>query len=112
MDVIVYNPNGTINTSNTGSVVLADISETRVTAEIDRRLALHYGYDFNATTSLSLELGWQAINYFNVISDQPSVTDLIGNGNNNNSGLPSTHYAETSNFGLQSPYARVDLNIV
>lgn len=114
-DLIVYNPDGTLNTANTGTVTIADSSETRVIPEIDGRLGLHYGYHFNATTSLGLELGWQAINYFNVISDQPSLMALFGNnggGNgNNDSGFPSTHYAATSNFGLQGPYARVDLNI-
>jgi hypothetical protein len=105
-----YNPDGTVLAVGAPAVTVADDSETRVIPEIDGRLGLNYTVDFNSNMALGFELGWQATNYFNVISDQPSTTDIFSNGNGSG-GLPSTHYDKTSNFGLQGPYARVQLDV-
>ncbi len=95
-----------------GTVTVADYSETRVIPEIDGRLGLNYTVDFNANTALGFELGWQATNYFNVISDQPYLGDAIGNNGGSNKGAqPGEHYDSTSNFGVQGPYARVQLDL-
>lgn len=95
-------------------------SDTRVVPEIDGRLGLNYTMHFNSSnTALGFELGWQATNYFNVIADQYPVTlglaGAVGN-NNNNGGVPASsigtdHYADNVNFGVQGPYARVQLDV-
>lgn len=85
-------------------------SETRVIPEIDGRLGLNYMYTFDSNMALSFEAGWQATNYFNVVTDQYPVTAGLFN-----SGVASSvgnqHYDSTSNFGLQGPYARIQLDV-
>jgi len=94
-------------------------SDTRVIPEIDGRLGLNYTTHFNSSNmALGFELGWQATNYFNVIADQYPVTlglaGAFGN-NNNNGGVPTAigndHYNNNVNFGIQGPYARVQLDV-
>ncbi|MCD6045979.1 MAG: Legionella pneumophila major outer membrane protein precursor [Gammaproteobacteria bacterium] len=80
---------GTINGSNNND------SETRVIPEIDGRLGLNYTYDYNSTTALGFEAGWQATNYFNVVAE----------------GSSTGQYQDNTNFGVQGPYARVQLDI-
>ncbi len=77
-------------------------SQTRVIPEIDGRLGLNYTAQLNPAAALGFELGWQATNYFNVVSDQYPVT--LGP-------VSAEHYSNDSNFGLQGPYARVQLDI-
>lgn len=79
-------------------------SETLVIPEIDGRLGLNYTYNFDANTALGFEAGWQATTYFNVIYDQPSLDDILNE-------RPGNHYNSTTNFGLQGPYARLQLDI-
>ncbi len=93
--IVKYNADKTAVIS-THNETLADQSETRIIPEIDARLGLHYTYDFASNMAMGVEAGWQATNYFNVISDQTSGTG---------------HYDNTSNFGLQGPYARVQFDI-
>lgn len=86
-------------------------SETRVIPEIDGRLGLNYTYNFDSKTALGFEAGWQATNYFNVITDQYPVTAGLANTDGIASSVGNQHYDSTSNFGLQGPYARVQLDI-
>ncbi len=95
-------------------------SQTRVIPEIDGRLGLNYTYAFNSGMALGIEAGWQATNYFNVVSDQYPVNlglTGIGGGNSGGSGIGvastigNQHYDATSNFGLQGPYARLQLDV-
>jgi hypothetical protein len=70
-------------------------STTRVVPEMDGRLGLNYTYDFNSNMALGLEAGWQAVNYFNAVA-QTSTDD--GSVNH-------------SDFALQGPYARLQLDV-
>lgn len=85
-------------------------SETRVIPEIDGRLGLNYTYTFESNMALGLELGWQATNYFNVVTDQYPVTAGLFNSQFASS-VGNQHYDSTSNFGLQGPYGRLQLDI-
>ena len=115
VSLTTYNADGSVLATGAPYVTLADDSETRVIPEIDGRLGLNYTYDFDSNTALGFELGWQATNYFNVVADQPDLNPVFGqqnNGNNNNNnGNPGTHYSDNSNFGIQGPYARIQLDI-
>ena len=115
------------NTFNAGGVINAENntdSQTRVIPEIDGRLGLNYTYAFNSGMALGIEAGWQATNYFNVVSDQYPVNlgiTGIGGGNGGGGGggggigaasaIGNQHYDATSNFGLQAPYARLQLDV-
>jgi hypothetical protein len=72
-------------------------SETRVVPEIDGRLGLNYTYNFDSNMALGMEAGWQATNYFNVVADSFNSD--------------TQHYEGNSNFALQGPYARLQLDI-
>lgn len=76
-------------------------SETQVIPEIDGRLGLNYTYAFDSSMALGFEAGWQVTNYFDVIADQygPPLTTA------------QHQYQDNSNFGLQGPYARLQLDI-
>ncbi len=65
-------------------------SQTRVVPEIDGRLALAYTYAFDTDMALGVEAGWQAENYFN--------SSINANAN-------------TANFALQGPYARLQFDV-
>ena len=69
-------------------------SSTRVVPEMDGRLGLNYTYDFNSGMALGVEGGWEAINYFNAVAQE----NLDGSINR-------------SNFALQGPYARLQLDV-
>jgi Legionella pneumophila major outer membrane protein precursor len=69
-------------------------SSTRVVPEMDGRLGLNYTYDFNSNMALGVEAGWQAVNYFNAVA-QESIDGSI----------------DHSNFALQGPYARLQLDV-
>ncbi|MBY0377969.1 MAG: hypothetical protein K2Q33_05355 [Gammaproteobacteria bacterium] len=65
-------------------------SQTRVVPEIDGRLGLAYTRNFSSDMAWGIEAGWQAENYFN------SNVNVSGN---------------TTNFALQGPYARLQLDV-
>jgi Legionella pneumophila major outer membrane protein precursor len=112
VSLTTYNADGTVLAEGAPNVTLADDSETRVIPEIDGRLGLNYTHNFDSNMALGFELGWQATNYFNVIADQPDLNPVFGSqGNNGNSGNPGTHYTDNSNFGIQGPYARIQLDV-
>ncbi len=92
-----YDASGTA--VSTSSIDSDHESNTRLVPEIDGRMGLNYTYNFDSNTALGFEAGWQATNYFNVVSDE-SLLDVIGN-----------HHSDTSDFGMQGPYARVQLDI-
>jgi hypothetical protein len=72
-------------------------SQTRVVPEIDGRLGLNYTYNFASNMALGVEAGWQATNYFNVVADSLNTDTGESAGN--------------SNFAIQGPYARLQLDI-
>ncbi len=65
-------------------------TQTRVVPEVDGRLGLAYTHDFSTNMAWGIEGGWQAENYFN------SNVNVSGS---------------TTNFALQGPYARVQLDV-
>lgn len=72
-------------------------SSTRVVPETDAKLGALYTIDFNSGYALGIEAGYQVSNYFNAVQNSSgSMTDT------------STEY---SNFFLQGPYARLQLDI-
>ncbi len=75
-------------------------SKTMVVPELDGRLGLNYKHSLNSTMDLGVEAGWQATNYFQVIND-PMLSSP--------GGTPA--HDKYSDFGLQGPYARVQLDI-
>lgn len=74
-------------------------TSTRIVPELDMRLGVNYTYAFNPDTALGVELGWEAVNYFNV-----KDTSLMGY-------LDTVSGAEETDFGLQGPYLRLQLDI-
>jgi hypothetical protein len=84
-------------------------STTRVVPEIDGRLGLNYTYNFNSKVALGVEAGWQATEYINGISMiAPPQDQSVVYGVKND---PSNSALVNSNFGLQGPYARLQLDI-
>jgi len=84
-------------------------SNTHVVPEIDGRLGLNYTYNFNSKVALGIETGWQATEYINGISMiAPPVDQSVVYGVKND---PSNSALVSSNFGLQGPYARLQLDI-
>lgn len=75
-------------------------TDLHVVPEIDGRLGIHYTYNFDATTVLGFEAGWQATNYFNVIAQEPAQY------------VNQTYGGSSANFGMQGPYARIQMDIV
>lgn len=94
-DTFSYLDDGTLETAASN---FPSNSNTVLIPEVDARLGINYKYNFDTTTDLDFEAGWQATNYFNVISDQAPI-DIVG------------AYLDTYNFGLQGPYVRVQLDM-
>jgi hypothetical protein len=80
---------GTASASNDNN------SQTHVVPEIDGRLGLNYTYNMNSGMAVGFEAGWQATNYFNVVADGSSINQ----------------HEDNTNFGIQGPYARVQLDV-
>ncbi len=78
-------------------------AETRVIPEIDGRLGLNYSHSTDSNMTLGLEAGWQVTDYFQAIAN-PSLVN--GNGN---SFTPARQ--GNTDFGLQGPYARLQLDL-
>ena len=92
-------------TSTSGVVSLNSISDTdhdldtntRVVPEADAKLAAMYHADFNNGYGLGFEVGYQVTNYFNAIENSTiSTVDT------------STEYTD---FFMQGPYARIQLDV-
>lgn len=79
------------------------ISQTRIIPEIDARLGLNYSYHFESKTALGIEAGWQALNYFQAVDNPPDEFALGETG--------ASLHEDYSNFGLQGPYARIQLDV-
>lgn len=71
--------------------------EEHVVPEVDARIGLHYSYSFDTTTVAGLELGYQAVNYFNAI-DIDNIDITAPNTVNN-----------SENYGYYGPYLRLQL---
>lgn len=92
-------------TSHESTKTLDDGSVTRIIPEIDGRLGLNYTYHFASTTALGFEAGWQATDYLQAVSNTSTT-----NTSRDDFGVEPPHY-EYSNFGLQGPYARIQLDV-
>lgn len=73
---------------------------THVVPELDARLGINYTYNFDPTTALGVELGYQAVNYFDVVD-----TDLV------DARAPNTVNG-SEDFGYHGPYLRLQLSMV
>lgn len=73
--------------------------EWYIVPEMDAKLGIDYQHSFNPATSFDVQLGYQVINYFNVVEED--YNDI------------STPNSEVNrqNFGFQGPYARFQLNL-
>lgn len=72
-------------------------SSTRVVPEMDGRLGIGYAYDWGNGTGLGVEVGYEVTNYFDVVDK--SLTSY---------GDTSAH---DTDFGMQGPYLRLQLDI-
>jgi hypothetical protein len=68
---------------------------THVIPELDARLGVNYTYNFDPATALGVELGYQAVNYFDV-ADKDFIDAAVPNTVNN-----------SEDFGYHGPYLRV-----
>ena len=71
-----------------------------VVPELDARVGIDYAFAYSPNTSLNVQVGYQAVNYFDVVA--VDVTDTITPNTLNN----------TSNFGYYGPYLRGVLTFV
>jgi hypothetical protein len=72
---------------------------TAVIPELDAQLGLDYMYAFNPTVSMNAQVGYEAVNYFNIVdTDVLNITQV--NSVNN-----------TSDFNYHGPYFRLQLNV-
>lgn len=93
------------NTATVGGAIVASNTirsgddELRVIPELDARLGINYTYNFDPATALGVELGYQAVNYFNV-ADKDFIDAATPNTINN-----------SEDFGYHGPYLRVQLSM-
>lgn len=73
--------------------------DAHVIPELDARLGINYTYNFDPATALGVELGYQAVNYFDV-SDKDFIDATTPNTINN-----------SEDFGYHGPYLRVQLSM-
>jgi len=88
------NPNGnpvTQNYNNSG--------HTHVIPELDARIGFNYMYNYTDTSSMSFELGFQDVNYFDVVD-----TDYL------DTRLPNT-ISNSNDFAYRGWYARFQFNV-
>lgn len=71
----------------------------QVVPEVDARLGLHYDYMVTPATALGAELGYQAVNYFDV--SQKGFIDTVA---------PNTTHSQ-NNFAYYGPYFRLQMAI-
>lgn len=74
-------------------------SYTAIVPELDAKLGVDWMYAFNPNTSMNIQVGYQVVNYFNAENDDAFDT-LATNSVNN-----------TSDFGYNGPYLRLQLNV-
>ena len=91
------NYSGTTINSQTDGVHDVD-TNTRVVPEADAKLSAMYHADFNNGYGLGFEAGWQVTNYFDAIQNN-TVSSTVDT---------STEY---TNFFMQGPYARIQLDV-
>lgn len=70
---------------------------TRVVPELDARLGVNYTASFTPDTAVGIELGYEVVNYFDV------------NGNSQLSYADTANH--TSDFAMQGPYLRLQVDI-
>ena len=91
-------PDPSLEESSTEAQMNTDMHHnTHVVPEADAKLSAMYHMDVNQKYGLGFEAGWQVTNYFDVIqTDSSSYADTT---------------TEYTNFFLQGPYARVQLDV-
>lgn len=72
-------------------------SNSRVVPELDTRIGLNYGWAFNPDAALEVELGYEAINYFNL--RQNGMQSFVDSNSN------------STNFSVRGPYLRAQLDL-
>jgi len=85
-------------TAINGNVYKND-ENAHVIPELDARLGVNYTYHFNPGTALGVELGYQAVNYFDV-ADKDFIDATTPNTINN-----------SEDFGYHGPYLRAQLSV-
>lgn len=76
--------------------------ETHVIPEMDARLGLSYTHNCSAMMTLGIEAGWQVTDYFQALANPSDGLD---------EGTPTPVRTTNMDFGLQGPYARIQLDI-
>lgn len=91
-------------TSNSGASPINTIYDQddsfSIAPEVDAKLGISYHQAIDQNNAFDIELGYQAVNYFNVIDN-----DFI------DASTPNT-INNTSNLGYQGPYLRLQLELV
>jgi hypothetical protein len=103
--VIIGNFDWKYTVANSGASAIAgavsntfkNSDEHLIAPEADYRLGVNYTHEFSPDTSFGLELGWTAVQYFDVKDKSAArITSTVGN---------------MSDWGFQGPYLRVQANI-
>jgi len=98
IDTKITNRNYVDGTADTGFTYKND-ENAHVIPELDARLGINYTYNFDPATALGVELGYQAVNYFDV-SDKDFIDAATPNTINN-----------SEDFGYHGPYLRLQLSM-
>ncbi|MFN7097030.1 MAG: Lpg1974 family pore-forming outer membrane protein [Gammaproteobacteria bacterium] len=89
----------TINDTFTGTNETTVDDYTAIVPELDAKLGLDYMYAFNSIVSMNAQVGYEIVNYFNMVN--MDVWDITQTNSINN----------TSDFNYYGPYFRLQLNI-
>ena len=82
---------------NASSLLAKSRDHTACVPQVDYRLGINYLYEFSAETSLGLELGWDAVHYFDVLDrSNAMIVDTVG---------------QATDWGFQGPYFRIQANL-
>ncbi len=103
-----------LNQVSAGIFNYRDDSIRRVVPVTDLKLGLDYTYLFNnaANSDLTLEIGWQASEYFNAV-DRLATASVVPNSNILTPVIGSSQAlgSFTSSVGLDGPYATLTLHV-
>lgn len=90
------NPVQAADIGTAGTEVFKNSDEHLMVPEADYRIGINYTHEFSADTSCGVELGWNVVNYFDVMDKSASRT--------------ASTVGVTSDWGFQGPYLRVQAN--
>jgi hypothetical protein len=90
----------TVNPNNTtSSITTRNDNETRIIPEADARIGVDYMFNFTDTSSASIQLGYEMVNYFDAVNLDYVDTSTPNTVNNN------------ENFNYYGPYLRFQVNL-